>query len=58
MISKKNILISLLFFYLSGISHGDEIFEKGKEILDKSGLKILSAMDLNDAARKIIQAVK
>ncbi len=33
-------------------------FKEGKEILDKSGLKILSAMDLNDAARKIIQAVK
>ena len=28
-------------------------FEKGKEILDKSGLKILSASDLNDAAKKL-----
>ena len=33
-------------------------FEKGKEILDKSGLKILSASDLNDAAKKIVNAVK
>jgi|TARA_B100001540_G_C15754666_1_gene618736 succinyl-CoA synthetase beta subunit len=33
-------------------------FEKGKEILDKSGLKILSAIDLNDAAKKIVDAIK
>ena len=33
-------------------------FEKGKEILDKSGLKILSASDLNDAANKIVNAIK
>tara|TARA_B100000945_G_scaffold273869_1_gene236991 strand:+ start:2805 stop:3962 length:1158 start_codon:yes stop_codon:yes gene_type:complete len=33
-------------------------FEKGKEILDKSGLKILSAADLNDAAKKIVDAIK
>jgi succinyl-CoA synthetase beta subunit len=33
-------------------------FKKGKEILDKSGLKILSATDLNDAAKKIVNAVK
>ena len=33
-------------------------FEKGKEILDKSGLKILSAADLNDAAKKIVEAIK
>ncbi len=33
-------------------------FEKGKEILDKSGLKILSALDLNDAAKKIVNAIK
>ena len=33
-------------------------FEKGKEILDKSGLKILSASDLNDAASKIVNAIK
>ena len=33
-------------------------FKEGKEILDKSGLKILSATDLNDAARKIIEAIK
>ncbi len=33
-------------------------FEKGKEILDKSNLKILSASDLNDAAKKIVDAIK
>jgi len=33
-------------------------FKEGKEILDKSGLKILSAADLNDAAKKIVQAIK
>ena len=33
-------------------------FQEGKEILDKSGLKILSALDLNDAAKKIVEAIK
>ena len=33
-------------------------FEEGKEILDKSELKILSAFDLNDAAKKIVEAIK
>jgi len=33
-------------------------FKEGKEILDKSNLKILSATDLNDAARKIVEAIK
>ncbi len=33
-------------------------FKQGKEILDKSNLKILSASDLNDAAQKIVEAVK
>ena len=33
-------------------------FKKGKEILDKSNLKILSAVDLNDAAKKIVEAIK
>ena len=33
-------------------------FEEGKNILDKSGLKILSAIDLNDAAKKIVEAIK
>ena len=32
--------------------------KEGKEILDKSGLKILSAIDLNDAAKKIVEAIK
>jgi succinyl-CoA synthetase beta subunit len=33
-------------------------FEKGKDILEKSDLKILSASDLNDAAKKIVEAIK
>ena len=33
-------------------------YEEGKEILDKSNLKILSALDLNDAAKKIVEAIK
>ena len=33
-------------------------FKEGKEILDKSNLKILSASNLNDAAKKIVEAVK
>ena len=31
---------------------------EGKEILEKSNLKILSASDLNDAAKKIVEAIK
>ena len=33
-------------------------FKEGGEILDKSNLKILSASDLNDAAKKIVEAIK
>ncbi len=33
-------------------------FKEGKEILDRSSLKILSASDLNDAAKKIVKAIK
>ena len=33
-------------------------YEEGKKILDSSGLKILSALDLNDAAKKIVNAIK
>ena len=32
-------------------------FKEGKEILEKSNLKILSASDLNDAAKKIVEAI-
>ena len=32
-------------------------FEEGKEILNKSNLKILPATDLNDAAKKVVEAV-
>ena len=33
-------------------------YKEGKEILDKSNLKILSASDLNDAAKKIVEALE
>ena len=33
-------------------------FKEGKEILEKSKLTILSAIDLNDAAKKIVEAIK
>ena len=33
-------------------------YQEGKDILDKSNLKILSASDLNDAAKKIVEAIK
>ena len=33
-------------------------FEQGKEILNNSGLKIIPADDLNDAAKKIVEAIK
>ena len=33
-------------------------FEAGKDILDKSNLKILSATNLNDAAKKIVESLK
>ncbi len=33
-------------------------FKEGKKILEESNLKILSASDLNDAAKKIVDAIK
>ncbi len=33
-------------------------FEEGKKILDNSGIKIISASDLSDAAKKIVEAIK
>ena len=33
-------------------------FEEGKKILDNSGLKIISASDLSDAAKKVVEAIK
>ena len=33
-------------------------FKEGKKILNKSNLKILSASDLNDAAKKIVEAIE
>ena len=33
-------------------------FKDRKEILEKSKLKILSATDLNEAAKKIVEAIK
>ena len=33
-------------------------FKEGKEILDNSGLKLISANNLDDAAKKIVEAIK
>ena len=33
-------------------------FKEGKKILDNSGLKIISASDLSDAAKKVVEAIK
>ena len=33
-------------------------FKEGKKILDNSGLKIISASDLGDAANKVVEAIK
>ena len=33
-------------------------FEEGKKILDNSGLELISASDLSDAAKKIVEAIK
>jgi succinyl-CoA synthetase beta subunit len=33
-------------------------FKEGKKILDNSGLKLISAEDLDDAAKKIVEAIK
>jgi len=33
-------------------------FKEGKEILDKSGLKLISAENLDDAAKKIVETIK
>jgi len=33
-------------------------FEEGKKILQESGLKILSATNLDDAAKKVVEAIK
>ena len=33
-------------------------FEEGKKILENSNLKIISATDLSDAAKKIVEAIK
>jgi succinyl-CoA synthetase beta subunit len=33
-------------------------FKEGKEILDNSGLKLISAKNLDDAAQKIVEAIK
>ena len=33
-------------------------FIEGKEILDNSGLKLIAAENLDDAAKKIVEAIK
>ena len=33
-------------------------FKEGKKILDNSGLKLISAENLDDAAKKIVEAIE
>ena len=33
-------------------------FKEGREILDNSGLKLISAENLDDAAKKIVEVIK
>ena len=33
-------------------------FKEGKEILDNSGLELISAENLDDAAKKIVEVIK
>ena len=50
----KNIEINIpLVVRLAGTN-----FSEGKKILDNSGLKLISAENLDDAAKKIVEAVK
>ena len=48
MILKKNIIIIILFFSFCGVSYGDELFEKGKEIFLNDG-NCASCHSLSDA---------
>ena len=50
---KKLTLAFLLVVRLAGTN-----FKEGKEILDNSGIKIISAENLDDAAKKIVEAIK
>ena len=50
----KEIKISVpIVFRLAGTN-----FQEGKKILNNSGLKIISANNLADASKKIVEAVK
>ena len=49
-LGKKSINIDLDMFNLD--------IKEGKEILDNSGLKLISAENLDDAAKKIVEAIK
>ena len=51
--AKETKLSVPLVVRLAGTNH-----EKGNEILKNSSLKILPAFDLNDAAKKIVEAIK
>ena len=40
------------------VRHAGTNFKQGKEILDSSALKLISAENLDDAAKKIVEAIK
>ena len=50
--------LSFLEQHLNEKTIVEPLFKEGKKILDNSNLKILSASDLNDAAKKIVGAIK
>ena len=64
LVNKNTKLICQGFTGAHGTFHSEQAiqygtnFEKGKKILDNSGLKIISAANLSDAAKKVVDAIK
>ena len=64
LVNKETRLICQGFTGSHGTFHSEQAikygtkFEEGKKILDNSGLKIISASDLSDAAKKVVESIK